>query len=219
MKDFSRMWLGHLPYLEAEALQAERREDVLKGRASECIMGATHPPVYVRGVRKPSAEDMSELVANSGVPVVQSRRGGLLTFHGPGQLMVYCVVDIRRRGLSIPSLVCVLEKSVIAALQQMGLDARRVDGAPGVWVDEKKVASVGLHFKRWVSMYCLAINLRSDPERHSLIRPCGLDPSTSTSLRDLLLEPPILAHVWNVVGNEITERIGVKSVDSYCSSG
>ena len=219
MRGLVRSWLGEMPYLDAEVVQIECREKILAGKGQECIFGASHPPVFVRGVRTPPAEHMRAEIAVSGIPLIRSKRGGLLTYHGPGQLMIYCIIDTRRRGLSIPAFVCQLEQAVITWIQSLGISAHRVDGAPGVWVGERKIASVGLHFKRWVSMYGLAINLTPDPVPNSLIRPCGFDPSIYVSLSELLAQPPAIMAAWEGMANEITRRFGMNSVDSKCSSG
>ena len=128
-----------------------------------------HPPVFTLGVN--AARE--HLLAPGDIPVVQIDRGGQVTYHGPGQLMVYPLVDLRRRGLGVRALVSALEQSVVDLLAAHEVAAEALPDAPGVYVGEKKIASVGLRIRRGASFHGMALNVDVDLEPFSRINPCG----------------------------------------------
>ena len=128
-----------------------------------------HPPVYTLGMRG----SREHLLAPGDIPVVQIDRGGQVTYHGPGQLVVYPLIDIRRAGLGVRDLVTVLERAVIDYCKSLGITAECRKNAPGVYVDGKKIASVGLRIRRGASYHGLAFNVNMDLEPFSRINPCG----------------------------------------------
>ena len=219
MNEVEHRWIGNIPYLKAERIQVEHRDLILAGARKEVVFGAIHPPVYVSGVRTPPDGDILTELRQTGVPLVRSKRGGLVTYHGPGQLMIYCLIDVRRRNWTIPAFVCKLEQAVINWLESIGIEGHRVDGAPGIWVDDQKICALGLHFKRWVSMYGLALNLYPEKERTDLIRPCGYDPSKLTSMVELTGTSWEADRVWNDVTSRLIGNIRMKCVDSMYSNG
>jgi lipoyl(octanoyl) transferase len=128
-----------------------------------------HEPVFTLGMNA----DRSHLLAPGDIPVVQIDRGGQVTYHGPGQLVVYPLIDIRRAGLGVRDLVTALERSVIRFLSGLGLAAGTREKAPGVYVAERKIASVGLRIRRGGSYHGLAFNIDMDLEPFRRINPCG----------------------------------------------
>jgi lipoyl(octanoyl) transferase len=136
-----------------------------------------HPPVYTLGTN-----DRNEPFDNPGIPVVKSDRGGQITYHGPGQLIAYVLIDLRRRGWGVKQLVAILEETVIDLLAARGLSALRRAGAPGVYVDGRKIAQLGLRVRRGASYHGLSFNVDMDhtPFRH--IKPCGYTGLETTDL-------------------------------------
>lgn len=127
-----------------------------------------HPPVYTLGTN-----DRNETFDNPGIPVVKSDRGGQITYHGPGQIIAYVLLDLRRRGWGVKQLVAALEQSVIDLLATYTIHAERRAGAPGVYVDGRKIAQLGLRVRRGASYHGLSVNAAMDLEPFRRIKPCG----------------------------------------------
>ena len=140
-----------------------------------------HPPVFTLGVN--AAKE--HILAPGDIPVVQIDRGGQVTYHGPGQLMIYPLIDLRRRGLGVRDLVTALEESVVDLLADAGVEARAMKDAPGVYVGDVKVASVGLRIRRGCSFHGMALNVDVDLEPFSRINPCGFANLELTDLKRL----------------------------------
>ncbi len=143
-----------------------------------------HPPVFTQGL----AGKAEHLLAPGDIPVVQVDRGGQVTYHGPGQVVVYCLLDVRRLGLSVRGLVTVLERSVIDLLAAHGIAGRARPDAPGVYVGDAKVASLGLRLRQGRSYHGLSLNVAMDLEPFTRINPCGYPGLRVTQLRDLGIE-------------------------------
>ena len=140
-----------------------------------------HPPVFTLGMNASRAH----VLAPGAIPVVQIDRGGQVTYHGPGQLVVYPLVDLRRSGLGIRDLVTALERSVIALVAELGVTAECRRNAPGVYVEGRKLASVGIRVRRGASYHGLAMNVSLDLEPFGRINPCGYEGLQMTRLADL----------------------------------
>lgn len=140
-----------------------------------------HPPVFTQGL----AGKAEHLLAPGDIPVVQVDRGGQVTYHGPGQGVVYCLLDVRRLGLGVRALVTVLEQSVIELLAAHGAAAHARPDAPGVYVGDAKVASLGLRIRQGRSYHGLSLNVDMDLEPFARINPCGYPGLRVTQLRDL----------------------------------
>jgi lipoyl(octanoyl) transferase len=140
-----------------------------------------HPPVFTLGLNGSPAH----VLAPGDIPVIHIDRGGQVTYHGPGQLVVYPLIDLRRARLGIRELVCALEQSVIATLAGYGVSASTRQGAPGVYVGERKIASIGLRVRRGCTYHGLAFNVAMDLEPFSRINPCGYAGLQVTQVADL----------------------------------
>jgi lipoyl(octanoyl) transferase len=140
-----------------------------------------HPPVYTLGMNASPAH----VLAPGDIPVVQIDRGGQVTYHGPGQLVVYPLVDLRRAKLGVRDLVTALESSVIDYVAELGVAAECRRSAPGVYVNDRKLASVGIRIRRGASYHGIAINVNLDAEPFSRINPCGYAGLEVTRLADL----------------------------------
>ena len=163
-----------------------------------------HPPVYTLGTN-----DRNEAFDNPGIPVVKSDRGGQITYHGPGQLIVYVLIDLRRRGWGVKQLVTLLEQAVIDLLAARGLSALRRAGAPGVYVDGRKIAQLGLRVRRGASYHGLSFNVDMDHAPFRRIKPCGYAGLETTDLAMLAgherarlsdVRPELLAQLLHNLG-------------------
>ncbi len=176
--------LGRVEYREALALQADLRAAVQAGDSPEALLMLEHPAVYTLGRRsQPSDLPMGEAWYQArGIDVVCTDRGGKLTFHGPGQLVGYPIVRVQR----IPDHIAALESAVVDALAQEGLQARGRDregtAFTGVWVEDRKIASIGVHVSRGVAMHGFAVNVDTDLEPFAWAVACGLPETQMTSL-------------------------------------
>lgn len=172
--------LGLVDYTESwtamRAFTDQRDVDTL-----DEIWFVEHPPVFTQGL----AGSPSHLLAPGDIPVVQSDRGGQVTYHGPGQLVAYVLLDLRRLGLGPRELVRRLEAAIITVLANYCLQGQRRTGAPGVYVDEAKIAALGLRVRRQCSYHGLALNVAPDLSPFSRINPCGFSGLAVTSLAQL----------------------------------
>jgi lipoyl(octanoyl) transferase len=176
--------LGTVPYLEAAALQERLRERVIAGELPALLLLLEHPPVYTLGRRSEPADlpGGAGYWRAQGIDVVQTPRGGKLTYHGPGQLVGY---PIMRAG-DIPTYIRTMEQALVTALAQEGIQTRGRDheGAQftGVWVGDRKIGSIGVHVSRGVSMHGFAVNVDNDVTPFHQVTACGLPDVQMTSI-------------------------------------
>jgi lipoyl(octanoyl) transferase len=161
-------WLGRVPY-EPTWREMQRFTELRDEQTGDEIWLLEHEPVFTLGMNA----DRAHLLAPGTIPVVQIDRGGQVTYHGPGQLVVYPLIDVRRANLGVRGLVTALERAVIDLAARHGIEARGRDGAPGVYVAGRKLASVGLRIRRGGSYHGLALNVDMDLEPFGRINPCG----------------------------------------------
>jgi len=171
--------LGVVDYDEASRIQ-EARVEACRAGAPDALLLVEHPAVYTLG-RAGDARHLGE-ASVSGIPVVRSARGGQVTYHGPGQLVAYPILDLRRHGADVRAYVCRLESAVIRALARWGVPGRREPGRPGVWVESRKIASIGIAVRHWVTWHGFAINVGADLEPFGRITPCGIEGLRMTAL-------------------------------------
>jgi lipoyl(octanoyl) transferase len=157
-----------------------------------------HPPVFTQG----QAGKAEHLLDPGNIPVVQTDRGGQVTYHGPGQLVMYILLALREAGVGIRGLVTVMETAVIALLADRGIAAEARADAPGVYVDEKKIASLGLRVRRGCTYHGLALNVNNDLEPFQRINPCGYAGLQVTSTHSLGLDDDTAS-----LGDELAERL------------
>lgn len=172
--------LGRRPlpdvWQEMKAFTEERDAD-----SADELWFVEHPPVFTLGLNA----DRAHVLAPADIPVVQIDRGGQVTYHGPGQLVCYALLDIKRRQLGIRSLVQTLESAVIDSVAVYGIQAYPRRDAPGVYVAGKKLAAVGLRVRRGCSYHGIAVNVNMDLEPFTRINPCGFDDLEVTQIRAL----------------------------------
>ena len=173
---------GLVPYRDALAEMEERVAAVRAGDASELIWLLEHPPLFTAG----TSADPAELFNPMGFPVFEAGRGGRYTYHGPGQRVGYLVVDLERRGKDIRNFVYSLEGWMIAALADLGVEARREQGRIGIWTGEgsgeAKIGAIGVRVRRWVTMHGFSLNVAPDLSHFGGIVPCGIAEYGVTSL-------------------------------------
>lgn len=161
-----------------------------------------HPPVYTLGMNG----DPAHLLRTSPIPVVKTDRGGQITYHGPGQLVAYLLADLKRNHLGVRSLVSLMENAAIGLLAQYGLKAMARPDAPGVYVEGRKIASVGLRVRRGCSYHGLSLNVDLDLAPFSAINPCGYAGLEVTSLAGLGIGARV-ADVMAPLAGEIIRRL------------
>jgi lipoyl(octanoyl) transferase len=174
-------WLGRVPYETALATQEEIvARKIADPSAPDELLLLEHEPVYTIG-RTPDQSSLRD-AAHLPHPVVQINRGGQATYHGPGQLVGYPILDLRSRGQDLHRYLRGLEEVLIVALSGYGVLATRREGLTGVWVGEKKIASIGVGVRRWISMHGFALNVNGDLSPFNEITPCGLAGVKMTNL-------------------------------------
>jgi lipoyl(octanoyl) transferase len=217
--------LGRLPYAAAYRVQCEHVEEVLAAREAGRpepgrILVVEHDPVITVSSRPTAPGHLlasPERLTNLGVAVERTDRGGDITYHGPGQVVIYPILDLNLLNLGLHAYMRVLEEAVIAVCRALGVDAQRDTSATGVWVARSdasdaaggaKVCAMGVRVRRWVSMHGLALNVRTNLEHFGLIVPCGLHGRTVTSLeRELGGACPPTPEVAGMLTRELSDRI------------
>jgi lipoyl(octanoyl) transferase len=195
---------GTVPYEEAWKLQRELAARRQRGEIADVLLLLEHPPVYTRGRRsKPEELPMGAAWYEAqGIEVLNTDRGGLVTYHGPGQLVAYPIVQLRGYGDDIHQFVRGLEQVMTGTLGDYGVRANTIEGLTGVWVGTRKIGSIGLHVSRGVTTHGLAINVNNDLQPFEWIVPCGIEGVSMTSLsRELGAEQDMDAFADALVAN------------------
>jgi lipoyl(octanoyl) transferase len=187
--DYARVWQDMRTF-------TDRRDPATQDE----IWLVEHPPVYTLGTN-----DRNEAFDNPGIPVVKTDRGGQITYHGPGQLIAYVLMDLRRRGWGVKQLVTALEQAIIDLLAARGIPAARHAGAPGVYVDGRKIAQLGLRVRRGACYHGLSFNVDMDHAPFRCIKPCGYDGLETTDLA--MLAGRIHAHLHEVKSELLAELV------------
>ena len=175
-----RVWPGLTRYPDAVEAMEARAAAIRTGTAREAIWLIEHPSLYTAG----TSAQVADLLDPSRFDVFATGRGGRHTYHGPGQRLLYVMLDLDRRGRDVRHFVGMLEGWLIAALAELGVSGCTVPGRTGVWVGEAKIAAIGVRVRRWVTFHGAALNVAPELAHYAGIRPCGLD-APVTSLADL----------------------------------
>jgi lipoate-protein ligase B len=183
-------WLGTVDYLEARELQIALLEKVHAGAEPNTMLLLEHPHVYTKGRLSKQTDVLlpEEELAKKGIPVYETDRGGQVTYHGPGQLVVYPIINLREWGGPV-KYVRALEQVVIATLAEMGITANCESGNTGVWTDHGKIAAIGVKISRGIAFHGLALNVNTDLSLYENIIPCGIADRSVTSMAAILGEP------------------------------
>ena len=178
--------LGQADYGETLALQRALHTRRCADEIDDLVISVEHHPVFTIG-RSGSRKNIlvsKDALQEQGIEVFDGERGGDITYHGPGQLVVYPILDLRGFGKDIHRFVWSLEEAIIRTLEKTDIRGERRDGFPGVWVGERKIAAVGVYVKNWVTYHGLAFNVDVNQDHFHMIRPCGLTVET-VSVNDL----------------------------------
>lgn len=182
-------YLGTLDYRRSLALQELRREKLRAGQANEALLLLEHPHIYTLGRNADRADILagSDWLQSRGVKVEECDRGGQVTYHGPGQLVGYPILDLTPDRRDLRRYVRDLQEVLVRVLAEVGLSAEARSRSPeiGVWVDGRKVASLGVHVSRWITTHGFALNVNTDLSYFAAIVPCGLQGVEMTSVAEL----------------------------------
>jgi lipoate-protein ligase B len=192
VEPIERIDWGVLAYREAYARQLERLEARKRGEVGDALVVVEHPHVITLGRARAAA---GNVLAAGEVEVVEIERGGDVTYHGPGQLVVYPIVELREPERDLHRYLRNLEEAMIATCAAFGVAAGREAGKTGVWTEGRKLASIGIACRRWITFHGLALNVATDLSYFGRINPCGFDASVMTSLSRELDRPVALAAV------------------------
>jgi lipoyl(octanoyl) transferase len=211
--------LGTLPYNDAWKLQEEHHARVAEG-GQEVILLVEHPPVVTLGRRATAMENLlasSDLLQQRGVELVQTDRGGDITFHGPGQIVAYPIVELKER-LDLRRYVRTLEAAIIETAAAFGVEGGRVEGHPGIWVDgERKLAAIGVRVKRGVTTHGLALNVNTDLRWFDEMIPCGIHGKGVTSLARELGGHVPMDTVEDELARQLAAHLGLRLADGNAS--
>ena len=174
---------GKVAYQESYRRQLELISLIQKGEIEDRIVTVEHPHVITVGRRKDSE---SNILARGDVEVVHVERGGDVTYHGPGQLIVYPLIRLEEHERDLHLFLRHLEEAMINALIKFGLNSTRNEGKTGIWIDGRKLASIGIACRKWVTFHGLALNVNTDLSYFSKINPCGFKSSIMTSMKEEL---------------------------------
>jgi lipoyl(octanoyl) transferase len=177
------MNLGTIPYGEAWDLQRSLAAAVSQGAMPETVVLLEHPPVVTLGRRTEEGE--LHVPEGAEVEIVETDRGGKSTYHGPGQLVCYPILDLTRHGTDVKRYCRDLEEALIRTLAPFGLDATRIEGLTGIWLERplRKIASIGIHVAKWITTHGYALNVDLDPEPFTQwITACGLEDARFTTI-------------------------------------
>src|SRR4051794_26316911 len=205
-RDAHVMQLGLVPYNDAWELQRSVAAAVAAGEAPDTVLFLEHPPVVTLGRRTDDGE--LHVPPDAAVEIVETDRGGKSTFHGPGQLVCYPILDLRRHGKDVKRYVRDLEEALIRTLAAFDVGGTRIDGLTGVWLERppRKIASIGVHISRWVTTHGYALNVDLDPTPFTQwITACGLGDAQFTTIARELGRPVAVAEVRPAAADAIAE--------------
>ena len=173
-------WLGRVSYEDGLALQNKLVDQRLQGEAPDTVLLLEHEPVYTIGRTK----DRSSLINPKSLPypVFETNRGGQATFHGPGQLVGYLILDLNAYGKDLHTYLREIESILIDFAAEFGIHSGRREGLTGVWIGDRKLASIGVGVRKWISMHGFGLNVSRDLHGYEAIVPCGISNVTMTSL-------------------------------------
>ena len=189
--------LGQRPYQEVWAYQKEIQVKRIAGEIEDTFLMVEHEPVYTLG--KNANENHLLQSRDQSVDVFNIERGGDITFHGPGQLVGYPILDLSNYKKSISWYMRTLEQIIIDTVSEFGIEAKRIEGLTGVWVGDEKIAALGVRIRRWVTMHGFSINVNTDLTFYDGIIPCGIFDHGITSMEQLLCRPQNIEKVKKVV--------------------
>ena len=203
--------LGQVPYLEAWELQRSLAGEVAQGALPDTVMLLEHPPVITLGRRAEAGE--LHVPEDADVEIVETDRGGKSTYHGPGQLVCYPIFDLTRHGEDVKKYCRDLEEALIRTLGAGGVDATRIDGLTGIWLERppRKIASIGVHIAKWITTHGYALNVDLDPAPFTeWITACGLEDTAFTTIAREVGRPVSVDEVRPYAAAALGEVFGLR---------
>jgi lipoyl(octanoyl) transferase len=204
--------LGCVPYDEALALQRELVEERRAGRIPDILLLLQHPPVITLGVRanggRANILATEPRLAELGITIHETGRGGDVTYHGPGQIVGYPIVDLRPDRCDVHRYVRDLEDLMIRTCADYGISAGRIAGLTGTWVGAEKIGAIGIRISRWITSHGFAFNVATDLDHFRLIMPCGISDRGVTSLERLIGRAVLLGEVEDALARHFGEVFG-----------
>lgn len=177
MNDLSIIDLGLIEYKRALKIQKRLVKERMNNSIVDTLLLLEHPDVITLGL-----QTKTEDVLNQSIPIVKTDRGGSATYHGPGQLIGYIIMDLRKKEITIPMLITKIHESLIKTLNEFNIYAERRRENPGIWIGQKKIASIGLSVRNWITYHGFSLNIDTDLDKFKMIKPCGFDSQIMTSI-------------------------------------
>ena len=209
--------LGRVPYAEALALQRALVEERRAGTIGNTLLFVEHPHVLTLGVRGDGGRShilaTDDVLASRGIEIFETGRGGDITYHGPGQIVGYPIIDLNPDRRDVHRYVRDLETVLIRTAADFGVIAGRVEGLTGVWVGDQKLAAIGVRIARWITSHGFAFNVTTDLDYFNLIVPCGIADRGVTSLTRLLGRPIGMAEVEILIIEHFCNVFDMKALD------
>jgi len=205
-------YLGVVPYEQALKLQRTLASARAEGRIPDVLLLLQHPPVLTTGQFR-GGEDIvvsADTLAQEGIEVVHSNRGGSITYHGLGQLVGYPILNLKENDLGVREYIRKLEAVIIKVLLELGIDSHRVTEYPGVWVNGEKICSLGIHVSHYITMHGFALNINTNLQHFEYIEPCGIKGVVMTSVSELLGQAVEVESVIGSVLDSFSETFGLK---------
>ena len=176
---------GYKPYLEALELQKSMVEARRSEQIEDTLIFTEHEPVYTLGSRKDAFKNLKvskETLDNNQISIYKTNRGGDITFHGPGQLVIYPILKLKNKDLH--NYLRLLEQTIISVLKTYDLEASTREGKTGIWINDRKICAIGIAVRSWITYHGIALNLNTDLSYFDWIVPCGISDGTVTSLEN-----------------------------------
>lgn len=222
MGDFLAGYLGLVPYESALRLQERLAQARAENSIPDVLLLLQHPPVFTIGRFRGQSEILvsPEMLSREGIQVFQTNRGGSVTYHGPGQLVGYPILNLKEVGLSVREYVWKLEETIIRVLADFGIAGRRDPRYPGVWVGKKKIGSLGINVSHHITTHGFALNVSTNLRHFDLINPCGITGVAMTSICEELGHPVEMETVIQPLINNFAAVFGVNCIrdDSLAQS-
>jgi len=208
--------LGGMSLERTLEVETAARDRVAEGTGPPSIFVVEHDPVYTvgragvkRAYPRGDARRLPHVVAD-GTPVVEVDRGGDVTWHGPGQLVIHPVLPLKRLGVSLIGYIRALERCAIAALATLGVNAGCREGLTGTWVGDEKLGFIGIACRKWVTYHGMSVNVTCDLDAFSSIVPCGIPGCAVTSLARLVASPPSIEELGRALAEELCREVGLE---------
>ena len=167
-----------IPYIKAIKILEKRVKNIKNGKAKDLLWILEHPTTYTAGIRSAKNE-----ILDKKIKIIKTNRGGKITLHNPGQKIVYFVIDLNKKKKDIRKFITVLENSIIKFLNIYNIKSKADKDKIGIWVNDKKIAAIGVRVSKWIAYHGCSINICNDLDQYKKIIPCGLDNSNITSVK------------------------------------